>query len=41
MVMPSVLSDEAKIQPIISSAPELMCLTILLKHLPRVVVMIK
>lgn len=35
--MPSPVSDKAKVQLITSSALEPMFLTILLKHLPRVV----
>lgn len=40
-VMPSLVSDEAKLQPMVSLAPEAMFLTISLKYLRRVVVMIK
>ena len=40
-VIPSLVSSEAKLHPMISPPPEPMFLTISLKHLPRIVVIIK
>lgn len=39
-VIPSLVSSEAKLHPMISPPPEPMFLTISLKHLPRIVVII-